>query len=379
MNTPVYLDYNATTPLDPRVVERMCRLMREHGGNPSSSHCFGRNSREAVEEARSEAAALLGCDADEVVFTGGGTESNNLAILGALSAAAGSGRDRIVCSAVEHPSVMETCRFAAGAGCRHTVLPVDGTGLVDPDDLRRTAGGDVLLVSVMQANNEVGTLQPVSALAAVALQCGALFHTDAAQSAGKVDVAGTGADLVSLAGHKFYGPKGTGILMVKRGTPLRRIVHGAGHERGLRPGTENVAGIAGLGTACRLAREGLRGSSRRMLESRDLLHSLVLEALGPDRVRLNGHPDRRLPNTLSLAFRGLRADLLIGELREELAVSAGAACHGEGLNISPVLEAMGVPPEWAAGTLRFSTGRGTTDEEVVHAARLVSEAVCRLT
>jgi cysteine desulfurase len=298
--------------------------------------------------------------------------------MGAL-AAMPEDRGHIICSSVEHPSVLEVCRHLATCGYDLTELPVDGAGLVSPDDLEGALRRDTLLVSVMHANNEVGTVQPVAELAGITAGHGAVFHTDAAQTAGKLELGSTGAHLVSIASHKFYGPKGTGALMVRGGTRLKRVTHGAGHEMGLRPGTENVIGIAGMGTACRLARRILAESFETMLQTRDRLHSLITERTGTGRVRLNGHPELRLPNTLSLGFMGIRADMLMRELAEGLAVSAGAACHGEGVTVSPVLSAMGVPREWASGTIRFSTGRGTTIGEVTEAAEMVADAVAKLT
>jgi len=377
MQQPIYLDYNASTPLAAEVSECMLDLIRGFHGNPSSSHYFGQAARSVVEKARAEVAGLLCCTKSEIIFTSGGTESNNLAILGAVRAAAGQG-NHVICSAVEHPSVRQVCVHLSELGYDVTVLQVDGSGLVDPDELLQSIGPGTVLVSVMHANNEVGTVQPVRELAAVAAESGVLFHTDAAQSAGKIDVSATGADMISLAGHKVYGPKGTGVLYVKEGVDLRNHMHGAGHERGLRPGTENVIGIAGMGVACRIAGMNLGRTGTHMMNMRDRLHSRLSTLIGAENIRLNGHPDRRLPNTLSLGFRGVRADGLMRELRDVVALSAGAACHGEGISLSPVLEAMRVPLEWAAGTIRFSTGRGTTPEEIDDASTAVAESVRRL-
>jgi cysteine desulfurase len=355
----------------------MLELMQGFHGNPSSSHSFGQAARSIVEKARADVAGLLCCRASEIIFTSGGTESNNLAILGALEAASGQ-RKHVICSAVEHPSVRQVCTHLSERGYGVTVLPVDCSGLVDPDELQRSIEPGTVLISVMHANNEVGTVQPVRELAAIAADSGVLFHTDAAQSAGKIDISATGADLLSLAGHKIYGPKGTGVLYVKEGVSLCSQMHGAGHERGLRPGTENVLGIAGIGVACRIARMNLENNSAHMMNMRDRLHLRLSELAGEDGIRLNGHPDRRLPNTLSLGIRGVRADVLMRELRDLVALSAGAACHGDGISLSPVLEAMNVPLEWAAGTIRMSTGRETTPEEVDEAAAALMQAIGRI-
>ncbi len=377
MEQPIYLDYNASTPLAAEVSECMLDLIRGFHGNPSSSHSFGQAARSIVDNARAEVAGLLCCSTSEIIFTSGGTESNNLAILGAVEAAPDR-KNHVICSAVEHPSVKQVFVHLSELGYDVTILSVDGSGLVDPDELRRSIGPGTILVSVMHANNEVGTVQPVRELASIAAESDVLFHTDAAQSAGKIDVSATGADMISLAGHKIYGPKGTGVLFVREGVDLRSHMHGAGHERGLRPGTENVIGIAGMGVACRIAGMYLEKTGAHMMNMRDRLHSRLSMLTGAENIRLNGHPDRRLPNTLSLGFRGIRADGLMRELREAVALSAGAACHGDGISLSPVLEAMKVPLEWAAGTIRFSTGRGTTPEEIDDASAAVAEAVRRL-
>lgn len=376
---PIYLDHNATTPIAREVAEAMAPYLYEHFGNPSSSHLYGVIAKRAVESARAQVAALLGCRVAEVVFTSGGTESNNYAIKGAAFGRRKHG-DHIITSAVEHPSVIEVCRWLETLGFRVTVLPVDEYGYVDPADLERAITPDTTLVTVMHANNEVGTIEPISELADIAHRHGALMHADAAQSVGKipVDVDTLGVDLLSVAGHKIYAPKGVGALYVRSGTELAKQLHGAEHESHRRPGTENVLEIVGLGKACELAYRDLEKNAGHFQTMRNRLHDGFLHELGEDAVKLNGHPLNRLPNTLSLSFRDIEASTLLSEIGEEVAASAGAACHADDIDVSAVLEAMKVPIEWAMGTVRFSVGRGTTNEEVERAVGIVSEAVRRL-
>lgn len=387
---PLYFDYNATTPIAEEVAEAMLPYLYERFGNPSSSHAYGRAAARAVETARAQVAALLGCRADEVVFTSGGTESNNQALKGAARQKAlqggGGQRNQIITSAIEHPAVLQVCKWLQGQGWRVTLLPVDGDGLVDPDDLERVVGPDTLLVSIMHANNEVGTIQPIARLARIAHDHGALMHTDAAQSLAKIAVdvgdpltgQGLGVDLLSLAGHKLYAPKGIGALYIRRGVELAPLIHGAGQEGGRRPGTENVLEIVGLGKACEIALRDLEKNMLHFVAMRDRLHQGLLRELGPDAVRLNGHPEQRLPNTLSLGFRGVEANILLAEIGGQVAASAGAACHAGGVDVSAVLSAMNVPLEWAMGTIRFSVGRGTVAADIDRAAEVVAEAVARL-
>ena len=380
MTTPIYLDYNATTPIAPQVAEAMLPYLHEHFGNPSSSHPYGLVARQAVEAARAQVAELLGCQPAEVVFTSGGTESNNYAIRGVALARRDQGR-HIITSAVEHPAVINVCRWLETQGFQLTVLPVDAHGMVDPGELERAITPDTILVTVMHANNEVGTLQPVAALAEIAHRHGALMHTDAAQSVGKVpvDVRALGVDLLSVAGHKLYAPKGVGALSVRQGVTLAPLLHGAGQEGGRRPGTENVLEIVGLGQACAIAGRDLERNMAHWRAMRDRLYNGLVGTLGAERVRLNGHPDRRLPNTLNVSFRGIEANTLLSEIGDQVAASAGAACHADSVEISAVLRAMGVPSEWAMGTVRFSVGRGTTGAEIDRAVQVVSAAVRRLT
>lgn len=376
---PIYLDYNATTPIAREVAEAMVPYLYEHFGNPSSSHPYGATTKRAVETARAQVAALLGCQPTEVIFTSGGTESNNTAIKGVALAHRERG-NHIITSAVEHPAVVEVCRWLETQGFRITVLPVDEFGLVDPADLERAITPGTLLVTVMHANNEVGTIQPIAELAKIAHRYGALMHTDAAQSAGKipVNVEALGVDLLSVAGHKLYAPKGIGALYIRSTVRLAKLLHGADHESGRRPGTENVLAIVGLGQACQVAGRDLEKNRSHFQAMRDRLQEGLLQKLGEDGVKLNGHPEERLPNTLSLSFRSVEANTLLSEIGEQVAASAGAACHAEEVDVSAVLEAMKVPLDWAMGTVRFSVGRATTAEEIDRAIEIVAQAVRRL-
>jgi cysteine desulfurase len=371
---PIYLDYNATTPLDPAVVEDMLPYLRDHFGNPSSTHAFGKTAHEAVDKARTEVAELLGAQPDEIIFTGGGTEASNHALKGAVFAKLHGMFGRwakdahIITCAVEHPATLQTCDFLKRLGCRITVLPVDRHGLVDPADVRKAIDRKTALVSIMHANNEVGTLEPIKEITAIAHEHGALVHTDAAQSLGKIPVKvdELSVDLLSMAGHKLYAPKGVGALYVRRGVKLEPLIHGAGHESGRRAGTENVPYIVGLGTACRIARQSLPQASERLRQLRDRLWNHLQSALG-DRIVLNGHPERRLPNTLNVNFVGhIGAELL--QQVPEIAASTGSACHEGHVTLSPVLKAMGVSPEIGRGAVRLSVGRFTTEDEIDRAA-----------
>ena len=376
---PIYLDYNATTPVAPEVVEAMLPALREHFGNPSSAHAYGAAAAAIVEGARRDVAALLGAEPADILFTSGGTESNNLAIEG-VARAGGARRRHIVTSAVEHPAVTEVCRWLAGQGFRVSTLRVDEYGMVSPADLEREIGPDTLLVSIMHANNEVGTIQPIAELAEIAHRHGALMHTDAAQSVGKVpvEVADLGVDLLSVAGHKVYAPKGVGALYVRPGVELAPVLHGAGHEGGHRPGTEAVAQVAGLAAAARLARSSLASTTEHLRSMRDRLEQRLLRELGEEVARRNGHPEHRLPNTASISFRDVAADALLASISDRVAASAGSACHAHDVRLSPVLLAMGIDPEWGMGTLRLSVGRYTTKEEVQEAAGVIAAAVRRL-
>ncbi|MBK8639290.1 MAG: cysteine desulfurase [Chromatiaceae bacterium] len=362
MNPPIYLDYNATSPIDPQVLEAMLPWLREGFGNPSSDHPYGRQARAAIALARSQVADLIGAQPEEILFTGCATEANNLAILGAARALRGRGRHAIA-SAIEHPSVAGPMGYLRGLGWEVTVLPVDGYGRVAPAALTAALRDNTALVSVMHANNEVGTLAPITELAALARRRGALFHTDAAQSVGKlpVDVAALGVDLLTLAGHKCYAPKGVGALFVRAGTPLEPILFGAGHERGLRPGTENVPHIVGFGAATTLAQRRLPALAERLSRQRDALHARLTAAIPG--LALNGHPDERLPNTLNVSFPRVSGRELLART-PEVAASVGSACHAEGAEVSGVLGAMGLAPERTLGAVRLSIGEPTTDEDI---------------
>ncbi len=376
MEKHIYLDYNATTPVHPEVAESMRPFLYDVYGNPSSIHSFGADARKAIEMARQQVAALVNCYPDEIVFTSGGTESNNYAIKGAAFNYRSRG-NHIITTAVEHPSVTEVCRYLETIGFRVTWLEADKYGMVDPAGAEKAITPETILISVMHANNETGTVQPVEEIGKIAGKHGILFHTDAAQSAGKipVDVNRTDVALLSLAGHKFYSPKGIGALFVKRGVKLQSLIHGAGHETGRRAGTENVPEIVALGKAAEIAVRDFDTSVAHMKKMRDRLYSLLSGKL--QAIRLNGHPDKRLPNTLNISFIGIEAGMLLDELTG-LAASAGAACHGEHTEISPVLRAMGVPDDHARGTIRFSTGRFNSEEEMERAAGMIIEAVRRL-
>ena len=375
---PIYLDYNATTPIAHKVAEAMEPYLYEHFGNPSSNHPYGVAAKRAVETARVQVATLLGCQPAEVIFTSGGTESNNHAIKGVALACRERG-NHILTSAVEHPAVTEVCNWLGNQGFRITVLPVNEYGLIDPADLEQAITPDTVLVTLMHANNEVGTIQPIASLAEIAHRHGALMHTDAAQSVGKipVQVDELGVDLLSVAGHKLYAPKGIGALYVRSGVRLARLLHGASQEGGRRPGTENVLEIVGLGQVCQMAGRDLEENVAHFRAMRDRLHEGLLRELGDEAVRLNGHPEKCLPNTLNLSFRGVEANTLLSEIGKRVAASAGAACHADSVNVSAVLQAMKVPVDWAKGTVRFSVGRGTTKEEIDRATEIVAEAVRR--
>jgi cysteine desulfurase len=365
---PMYFDYNATTPVHPDALEAMLPYLNEQFGNPSSGHWFGRQAKDAVESARARVASLIGASADEIVFTSGGTESNNLAIRGAASGI--QGRRHVVTSVIEHPAVEKPCSFLEKNGWRVSRVRVDGEGLVKSDEAAALIGSDTALVTIMHANNETGTIQPVERISGFAHERGAIVHTDAAQSVGKIPVRvdDLGVDLLSIAGHKLYAPKGIGALYVRKGTPLSPLLVGAGHERGLRPGTENVPYIVGLGKACEIAEADLSRELRRVRDIRDLLWKLLQKAVSG--IKLNGHSERRLPNTLNVRFPGVRGTSVL-ERCPLLAASTGSACHEAGENPSGVITAMGIRPEEALGSVRLTLGRFTTEEEIRRAAAVL--------
>jgi cysteine desulfurase len=361
----VYFDYNATSPLAPEVIEAVARASRDTFGNASSVHHFGQQAKAAVDDARSAVAALINADPSEIVFTSGGTEADNFAIRGAADAFEPTGRRHLIASAIEHEAVLNTLKALARHASRTTLLPVDHSGIVSPDRLREAITSDTALVSVMHANNEIGTIQPIAELAAIAHEHGALMHTDAVQSAGKiaVDVRALGADLLSLSAHKFNGPKGVGVLWIKRGTRLQPTMTGGKHERNRRAGTENVPGISGLGVAARLAAAKIASETARVGALRDRLEAGILAAVPGTTV--NGARDERVPNTTNISFDRVEAEsLLIALDLEGIAVSTGSACSSGTLEPSHVLRAMGLPAHRTQNSLRFSLGMFSTAEEV---------------
>ncbi len=379
--TGIYLDYNATTPIDPSVAEAMLPYVHGLYGNPSSGHPFGRSARAGVDHARAQVTSLIGCSPDDLVFTSGGTEANNHAIKGVAwanpSTSPGERRNEIITSNIEHPAVTEVCQWLEGKGFRLTFVAADEYGMIDPRRVQEVISSDTLLVSIMHANNEVGTIQPIAEIAEIAHRNGALMHSDCAQSVGKIPVRvdDLGVDLLSIAGHKLYAPKGIGALYVRPGLNLEKFMHGAGHEEGRRAGTENIIGMAGLGKACELIEQNLSQYSSQMSHMRDRLEQGLLSHSGDRRV--NGHPEKRLPNTSSIAFRGLEADRILASL-PSVAASAGAACHSDMVEVSHVLAAMNVPEEYAMGTLRFSVGRFTTADEIDRAITEVNKVAASL-
>ena len=373
---PIYLDYNATTPIKDEVAETMLPYLTGRFGNPSSAHPYGAQTRQAVETAREQVAALLGCSPGEIIFTSGGTEANNTAIKGVAESYPERG-NHIIISAIEHPAVTEPCAYLERHGCRVTVVPVDGAGRVDPASVEAALTPETILVSIMHANNEVGTIQPIPEIATLAHAAGALLHVDAAQSVGKIPVRvdDLGADLLSVAGHKLYAPKGVGALYVRDGVRVATFMHGAGHESGRRAGTDNVLLIVGLGKAAEIAARDLDQNMAHMAALRDRLYAALRGVFPPEVMRLNGPEEGRLPNTLSVSFRNIEANTLLAQIADRVAASAGAACHADRITVSPVLEAMGVLVEYAMGTVRLSVGTPTTVEEVDRAAAVIVGAV----
>ena len=371
----IYLDYAATAPVLPEVLDAMLPFFVSAFGNASGIHAEGREARKAVEQARRQAAAVLGAEPREILFTSGGSESNNLAIRGTAMALRGKG-NHIVTSSIEHPSVLNTCRGLEKEGFRVTYLPVDADGSVSPEDVRDAVGPDTVLVSVMAANNEIGTLQPVREIGEICREKGVVFHTDAVQAAGllKTDVRELNADLLSISAHKFHGPKGVGALYVRKGTRLEPLVRGGEQERGLRAGTENVPGIVGLGKALEIAAAKREETAARIRELRDLLIRLILERVTG--ARLNGHPERRLPNNCHFSFAGIESEALL--LRLDLAgiaVSGGSACTSGSMEPSHVLRAIGLREDMLKSGVRLTLGRETTREETEKTAQVLPEIV----
>jgi cysteine desulfurase len=370
----IYLDYNATTPVAPEVYRAMQPFLEGEYGNPSCDYSLGLRARDAVHQVRQEVAALLNCSPQEIVFTSGATEANNTVLKGV---AARHGRGQIITAATEHPAVLAPCRYLQSQGFKITILPVDGAGRLDPDQVRRALTPDTILISVMHANNETGAIQPLREIGALAREVGVPCHTDAAQSVGKipVDVEALQVDLLTVAGHKFYAPKGVGALYVRSGAALTPLLHGASQEGGRRAGTENVPYLAALGAACHLARERFPGVTAHLQGLRDHFHEL-LQAGVPGLI-LNGPQGERLPNTLNVSFPGISGCDLMAAV-PEVAASLGSACHAGQEAVSPVLAAMGLPTAVARGTVRFSVGYPTTRAEVEEAATLLLQALRRL-
>ena len=359
----VYLDYNASSPIAPEVADAMRPYLTGHYGNPSSNHWAGLPAKEAVEQARARVADFLGCLPEEIVFTSGGTESNNFAVKGVFHSLRDKG-NHIITTSVEHPAIIQPCRFLEKLGASVTCLPVDSYGMVNPDDIRKAVTGKTILVTVMHANNEVGTVQPIEDIAKITRERGIVFHTDAAQSAGKIStqVSELGVDLLSLAGHKMYAPKGIGVLYIRQGLHLEPFIHGAGHESGRRAGTENVLLDVSIGKACELAKSWI--GMEHVKQLRDSFWEKLQGEFGNALV-LNGHPQERLPNTLNVSFVGRSGADILAELKG-VAASTGSACHEGSVELSPVLRAMGVSVESGMGAIRFSLGRATTEEEIDH-------------
>jgi len=372
----IYLDYNATTPLDPSVVESMKPALSHLFGNPSSSHLHGIEARKLVENARVQVAGLLNCQAEEIIFTSGGTESNNHAIKGIAFARADEGK-HIITSTIEHPATLEVCKYLQEKGFQISYINVDAGGIIKIDELESAIRKDTILITVMHANNEIGAIQPITEISQLARKHKIAFHTDAAQSAGKipVDIQELGVDLLSLAGHKIYGPKGIGALFIRSGLTIEKLIHGADHEQNRRAGTENVPQIIGLGEACKIAERDLEINRKAMQLTRDALFDSIRQSI--PKVQWNGDPKNCLPNTLSISFPGVDAQLILSGM-ENVAASAGAACHAEQTDISHVLDAIGLSAEQSIGTLRFSTGKNTTMEEIISASRMIIDTATPL-
>ena len=374
----VYLDHNATTPVDPAVREAMLPYLEARFGNPSSIHAVGRTARVALDEARDEVAAFIGADPLSVVFVSGGSEANNMAIRGIATAKRDHGRHFVV-SAVEHSSVLETCHDLEADGFRTTIVPVDETGMVEPKDVAAAITDETLLVAVLHANNEVGTIQPIEEVAALAHELGVPLLVDAVQAAGKmpVDVGALGCDMASFSCHKLYGPKGVGVLYIRQGLELKSLITGGSHEMRRRAGTENVAGIVGFGVACRLAAERREEYEKRMQQLRDRLWKGIAERISG--VMLNGNPVSRLPNTLNVSFEAVEGEsVVIGLDLEGVAVSTGSACASGKVKLSHVLVAMGLDDARVRGSVRFSLGRGTTESDIDHVLEVLPPVIERL-
>ena len=374
----VYLDHNATTPTDPEVLEAMLPGYKDKFGNASSIHSFGREARAAIDEAREKVAKLIGAKDGEIVFTSGGTESDNFAIKGVAYANTDKG-NHIITSSIEHQAVLNVCKYLEKSGFKVTYLPVDKYGLIDPEEVARAIISQTILITIMQANNEVGTIEPIEEIGKIAREKEVCFHTDAVQAVGKipVNVNELNVDLLSLSGHKFYGPKGIGALYIRKGTKIDSLIQGGHHERHHRAGTENVPGIVGLGKAAEISSRDLEKEAQHLINLRDRLSSGITERIG--HARLNGHPTKRLPNTLNMSFEFVEGESMIINLDlKGIAVSTGSACTSGTLEPSHVLSAMDVPPAIAQGSLRFSLGKGNTEEDIEYVLKVLQEIVSRL-
>lgn len=379
MNRRIYMDSSATTPVDPEVIRVMTGYFAGKFGNASSLHSYGREAFEAIQESRKSVANLIGADAEEITFTSGGTESDNLAIVGTVRKMRLKGKDHVITSSVEHPAVLETCRSLEEEGYRVTYLPVDKYGILNPDDVRSAISGDTALITVMHANNEIGSIEPIEAIGEIAQGKGIIFHTDAVQSVGKIptDVNDMNVDLLSISAHKIYGPKGVGALYVRKGVTLQPLIHGGGHEHGFRSGTENVAGIMGLGVASGLARIRREEDAQRLGALRDKLVGRVLREI--EESHLNGHPTKRLPNNANFRFTGVEGESLILDLDEKgIAASTGSACSSKKLEPSHVLMAIGLNEVEAHGSLRLTLGRENTEDEVNYVVESLKDVVQKL-
>jgi len=364
----IYLDFNASTPIAPEVARAMKPFLKQHYGNPSSLHWAGAPAKEAIEHARKQVASLLQCEPEEIVLTSGGSESNNHAIKGVFFALKEKG-NHIITTQIEHPAVLNPCRFLEKLWAEVTYVGVDQYGRVDPKEIEKAIHPKTALITVMHANNEVGTIQSIEEISKIARKHGIVFHTDAAQSVGKIKthVNGLGVDLLSVAGHKIYAPKGVGALYIREGTPIEPFIHGAGHESGRRAGTENVLLVVGLGKACEIAKKYI--DNRKIQSLRDRFWEKLQKTFG-DKVVFNGHPIYRLPNTLNISFVGKVGGEILSQLNG-VAASTGAACHSGSVDLSPVLKAMGISPEVGMGAIRFSLGRTTTVEELNKVIKLM--------
>ncbi|MEA3316865.1 MAG: selenide, water dikinase SelD [Bacteroidota bacterium] len=374
----IYLDYNATTPIDKEVAEEMKPYLEKYFGNPSSSHSYGIETKKTVEKARKQIAKLINCKTNEIIFTSGGTESNNYAIKGIAYKNEAKGK-HIITSTIEHPAVLEVCKYLETKGFNISYISVNENGIINITELEEAITPETILISIMHANNEIGSIQPIKKISTIAKKHNIIFHTDAAQSIGKhpADVQELGVDLLSIAGHKLYAPKGIGALYIREGIQLEKLMHGANHELNKRAGTENILEISGLGKACEIAQRDLEKNMSHMKEMRDLLNNKLLENWSE--IKLNGHKDKRLANTLNISFPHIEANILLNELEANgIAASAGAACHTDSIDVSSVLTAIKLNMDYSMGTIRFSTGRHTTKEEILNATKIINETVNKL-